>query len=639
MARDTRATNFNIISTPFISYWPIIGKATNKQGDIRDLRIWQSRDLSLMQTILTLSNLDPSWIAVTEDFNLDAMAAYIGLCYPLRLIKENDNFRRYILRDEYERIAHNPVRLVFGISPIDRLIIESLSEFPPPGIGIAAIIGNSPNLTKIDIDDLPTEAQQLHKKLEDRLVNITGDVGSSIVSEEIRLFLAGDNILDNFRTILDQETLIERRQGFLSRIAALETAQNTWNTALAKYTDRTQRPDYDTTWNEVIQMIRDLTAAYGQHYDRHKNIIPNPMRVMPDGTTFLPTTKVMGAFHRGLITHDYIPDNDGIPYFEAEKKGKSSIGIRFGPKKNEVLYNNALIQDEILTITTQAVWDKLRKKTDLHAIVFLILCIHAWNKTYQNGVDTIITIDQILDYRNVQKILHPDGHYGGHRTEDKEVIRNILDDLERFYITYKIVGTKSGAEGSTYAIDIRERHKQWDLFGGSIIEGYAYQIGRALQTPPEGLSPQYIAISQSILAYDSYHERWESRLGVWAMFQFRLSNGYPQPVSINQIMQELSLDDPDKNKPIETRRRLEKALDRLKEDQIIEVWSYVNQIQLPHKNWLLVWKEWQILIKATSLTSTNLQGNEEKRQQYIEAQKQRITNAEVRQRQRKKKGD
>lgn len=107
-------------------------------------------------------------------------------------------------------------------------------------------------------------------------------------------------------------------------------------------------------------------------------------------------------------------------------------------------------------------------------------------------------------------------------------------------------------------------------------------------------------LCQQTVRYDPYHERWEKRLARYLMFQTRMNaqkSGSVLFCRVGTLLETLSLPIDDDH-PIQARKRLERAFDRMVEDGHIAAWAYADSSELPKRNWFETWRARSIRVMA-----------------------------------------
>src|SRR6185436_2353331 len=100
---------------------------------------------------------------------------------------------------------------------------------------------------------------------------------------------------------------------------------------------------------------------------------------------------------------------------------------------------------------------------------------------------------------------------------------------------------------------------------------------------------------QKALQYDPIRRKWEKRLTRYLSWQWRAvaqGGDLSQTYSVNRLLE--AVGEPlNQRYPAKTRTRLEKALDTLKSDQVIDGWQYLDwsAASLSARGWIATWLE------------------------------------------------
>ena len=93
---------------------------------------------------------------------------------------------------------------------------------------------------------------------------------------------------------------------------------------------------------------------------------------------------------------------------------------------------------------------------------------------------------------------------------------------------------------------------------------------------------------------------WEKRLARYLTFQMRTNTGTEITRAIRDMLEELHLPRNETN-PEKTRQRFEKAMNRLRDDQVITHWQYEENTLPAERKWLDTWLSHLVTISASPL--------------------------------------
>ena len=245
-----------------------------------------------------------------------------------------------------------------------------------------------------------------------------------------------------------------------------------------------------------------------------------------------------------------------------------------------------------------------------------------------------------LEYRGIQPKTHkledrkpgePTHRQAGHRYEDLQEIAEGVSRIRDMHITVrswreshkrkKTSGKPARRriyQQESYLITISDYIQQSQMLlegeqpaGEPLAVAWYYQPGSSLEGLLTGPNYRAAYLLQQALRYDPVHERWEKRLARYFTFQLRMNPDFGGATirrTIGGLIDELALTI-NESDPKKTRIRFERAMNRLKDDDIISSWGpedrYQREMQrLPRYNWLKSWLEYELEISANSLPAT-----------------------------------
>ena len=265
--------------------------------------------------------------------------------------------------------------------------------------------------------------------------------------------------------------------------------------------------------------------------------------------------------------------------------------------------NSARVEFHAPDLPPETIWQQIRSFSDLDGDILLALFAQ-WLVSAKDAVGyTWITAEHLLNYRGLlpRRYITADGqkrryHY---RYDDLNTMSACVARLRDTHVTVqqleqqKPQGQRSRGRPSqnrfvvkSYLIQISEFIQQERLFRDETTRlpvAWHYSLGAAMI--------RFLETNQRVsswllcsLHYDPGKEAWEKRLSRYLIFQKS-----DQIVSIRYLFTELSFTinegDPDK-----TRKRFEKALNRLAKDLEYFGWSYQDDLAtLPPKKWIEHW--------------------------------------------------
>ena len=275
----------------------------------------------------------------------------------------------------------------------------------------------------------------------------------------------------------------------------------------------------------------------------------------------------------------------------------------------------------------ETLWKQIRRFSDLDGDVLLAV-LAQWMSSRDEEGSVWIASDHILNYRGIQprKYENTEGktHLYHHRKEDLEAISASMDRIRDTHVTLQqwVKETppadqprrrgrhkKQAIQIESYIVVITEFLKQQELPSENaqgLPIAWKCRLGSCLEPFISGPNRQTAYLLQQALSYDPLREFWEKRLARLVTFHLRMSaQGGSMNRPIRNIFEELSLPQ-NRSDPEKTRRRFEKALNRLQADEQISEWSYQESLSdLPAKKWFDVWLDSHVQIAVSSLPPLN----------------------------------
>jgi hypothetical protein len=233
---------------------------------------------------------------------------------------------------------------------------------------------------------------------------------------------------------------------------------------------------------------------------------------------------------------------------------------------------------------------------------------------WQDVVD--VTADDFLQMRGIQKHKSGTGRLGGYEEEQRREVSRHLCILSNTWITIiemeiiELVYGKKGPyrkrskwAGHSRAIVVSSVHGTieddwegfkpyvWTVRPGDVFAKFLFGAGR-----------QTALLAQRALEYDPYRQKLEKRLTRYLSYQWRIRQGsksYFQPFTVKTLLKAVG-EEVNATDPIRTKRRLEKALNRLRKDGIIGSWRYeagIDESIVGKIGWWKEWLEWRVIIE------------------------------------------
>ncbi len=298
----------------------------------------------------------------------------------------------------------------------------------------------------------------------------------------------------------------------------------------------------------------------------------------------------------------------------AVKKARAEVKpVNVPAAKNDILHGlQDVMREKVEAIMT---------KGDLTADVFDVIAAKWLRESSHHEMMVSITADEIMEARGLQKQKSGSGRRGGYKEEWRQAVEEQINFLSEHWINVgvmeawrevkgKVKKVKWSGEGRALNLDFRVHEKVeggpdryiWRVRPGSIFSSFLFGPGR-----------QTALLSNKALNYDHYREHWEKRLTRYFAYLWRIDEGRTvEGVLVKTLLEKVG-EEVNKNRPSRTRARLEKALDRLRDDDVITGWEYHAEEAASGHNWWKRWIESKVLLTAPEVINSHYKAIREKK--------------------------
>lgn len=304
---------------------------------------------------------------------------------------------------------------------------------------------------------------------------------------------------------------------------------------------------------------------------------------------------------------DFKPNDAGLPHLEIQGKNGALTTITYKPDEMTRLLP-AAEYDALL----EQVWEKHSKMSTLDADC-LTIAMTLWIEKAKAISDVAVAdIDDFLAMRGLKKRLDGHGRRGGYEEEQRDTHKASLDRVQDVWIEWvgPVVSRGRGRKArpeviSSRALIITDTKGQQRLYGGVDVDTIVFQPGRVFGAFLLTVGRQTALLAHKALQYDPYRQEPEKKLTYYLSWQWRIrarEANYDQPFGVQRLLDEAGVE-MSVNDPARTKDRLEKALDQLRDDRIINGWDY-NPKQWDEerdggkRGWRAVWLNATIVIEA-----------------------------------------
>lgn len=195
-------------------------------------------------------------------------------------------------------------------------------------------------------------------------------------------------------------------------------------------------------------------------------------------------------------------------------------------------------------------------------------------------------VDDLLELRGIKPKRAGHGRRGGYEPEQREDMLRALHHIQNIWLDMAEVEvfeeTRSRGRKrvkkrvQSRAFVVTDRMGQMRLDGHIEVERFRFVPGEIFARFLLGAGRQWALLSAKALAYNPYTQTWEKRLARYLSWQWRIrakDEAYFQPYRVETLLKHAG-QDLNTRKPMRTKARLEKALDRLQADGVIAGWQY-----------------------------------------------------------------
>lgn len=199
--------------------------------------------------------------------------------------------------------------------------------------------------------------------------------------------------------------------------------------------------------------------------------------------------------------------------------------------------------------------------------------------------DAIADLDALLAIRGLKPRTGRSGETRGFRTQQRLEIFQSLVQIQNLWLTLgqfeTIETTPRGRKKrkiqaiQSRAFVITDRLGQLRLDGCIDVEKFVFRPGKVFGQFLFGPGRQTALLSARALSYDPYREAWEKRLTRYLSWHWKANTKQSNHRYLVSTL--LGAVDPKLNPRLQTNRsRLDRALDKLQTDQVIDSWSYAD---------------------------------------------------------------
>ena len=274
--------------------------------------------------------------------------------------------------------------------------------------------------------------------------------------------------------------------------------------------------------------------------------------------------------------------------------------------------NQAFLPPEMQEEMIGRMWQQRLELSDADADVLDMLS-DLWLKQARTPNDPgTADVDQLLEMRALKPKTGAGGRPSGYRTEQRQQLYQALHRLSSLWINMsRVESYQASSPGGRRRRTFHEVQSRafviTDVSGERRFDGSNFELQHFLFRPGAvfgqflfGPGRQTALLSSRALEYDPYRQDVEKRLARYLSWQWRVQaaqGSYGRPFKFRTLLDACGYEI-DSEHPSRTRERLEKALDTLTNDHIIESWQWddYNEDIAGQRGWAEHLPNWTVLI-------------------------------------------
>ena len=239
--------------------------------------------------------------------------------------------------------------------------------------------------------------------------------------------------------------------------------------------------------------------------------------------------------------------------------------------------------------------------TDLDADVLDAIFAVWIQQSRATDVAVIVSVDEILSMRGLEKKIGGEGRRGGFRPKQRARVLAAITRLQNLYIDVYITipGTKQKHfHGRPFTVTDCKGKKL--VYGFESEKRFRFHPGEAIALFLTGSWRPTALLAVKVLQFDPYRQMWEKRLARYLSWQWRICVPKCTHLEAYRVATLLEAADitPDVRNPMRTYERFEKALDTLHDEDVIAGWQFEcwKNTATEYNNWLQEWLQAKVII-------------------------------------------
>lgn len=334
--------------------------------------------------------------------------------------------------------------------------------------------------------------------------------------------------------------------------------------------------------------------------------VPIPLRLFPAPSRYLQVMNCL-PYHalREVLSFGRFTASEDSPWPTAPLNKGGAIGhAQLFPVELELDPFQETNEQEGLA---RSMWNQVSELSDLDADVLDMLSALWLDQARSPNDPARISVKQLLKLRGLKTKRGEAGRSSGYRPDQRQQLFRSLSHISNLYLLVRGADL-SGGEPSRGRSQREVRSRAFiitDIAGkrtGSTvleIEEFLIRPGVLFGQFLFGNGRQIALLSLRAIQYDRIRQDWEKRLARYFSWQWR--NDAQNQRSLRRFTVKTLLDSIgkqiDPERPLRTRKRLEKALNQLAEDEVIHQWHWVHE-HPGTGNGGPDWLQWRVIVEA-----------------------------------------
>lgn len=345
---------------------------------------------------------------------------------------------------------------------------------------------------------------------------------------------------------------------------------------------RSERDDWgDIDDEDLLQSVIDSLRATVR-YSKSSGTL-NPVRpvsrlfankLVTQNAFSLPNNNTYQALRKWLALKGFGSDgNSSLPTVRFHEKFVTGLA-QLKPTSDSVL--PAAEMDRLM----RSMWQHRESLSDFDVDVLDALCAMWIQGASHPDAKVAVHIDDVLRLRGTTPKLGGQGRRGGYELEQRANVFASIERLECVWfdvVELDVRGKKGKREKlQSRAVIVTDRTGQERFDGGFDVTFFLFQPGGIFSRYLFGAGRQTALLSAKVLRYNSRTHAIEKRLARFLSWQWRIRSrhaSYAEPYTVHTLIEEAGIAIPSRN-IYKIRERLEKALNRLQQDEIIANWQW-----------------------------------------------------------------